>query len=117
MSDKSTITVNVVLDENKLPDTINWSATSSEANDPQDAKAFMISLWDGAERNALRIDLWTKKMMVDEMNDFFFQTLLTMSDTYLRATNNEELSKEMKAYAKSFYAKAQQAMEKVESKG
>jgi gliding motility-associated protein GldC len=113
MPDTSTITVNVTLDENKLPETINWSASSSEAENPQDAKAFMISLWDGAERNALRIDLWTKKMMVDEMNDFFFQTLMTMADTYKRATNNDALSEELKSFSKSFYAKAQQAMEKI----
>jgi gliding motility-associated protein GldC len=111
MADKSTIIVNVTLDENKLPYTISWSASSSEAEAPQDAKAFMISLWDGAERNALRIDLWTKKMMVDEMNDFFFQTLMTMADTYKRATNNDALSEELKTFSKAFYAKAQQKME------
>ncbi len=112
MSNKSTITLEVTLDEDKIPDTIHWSATQSEANEPLEAKAFMLSVWDPAERNALRIDLWTKKMMVDEMNDFFFQTMMTMADTYLRATNNQALSAEMKLFGKQFYAKANEEMKK-----
>jgi gliding motility-associated protein GldC len=112
MSNTSTITLEVTLDEDKIPDSIFWSATQSEANEPLAAKAFMLSVWDPAERNALRIDLWTKKMMVDEMNDFFFQTMMTMADTYQKATNNSSLHQEMKAFAKQFYAKANDEMKK-----
>jgi gliding motility-associated protein GldC len=112
MNNKSTITLEVTLDEQKMPDTITWSATQSEVNEPLDARAFMLSIWDPAERNALRIDLWTKKMMVDEMNDFFFQTMMTMADSYQRSTNNEALCAEMKAFAKGFYAKANEEMKK-----
>jgi gliding motility-associated protein GldC len=111
MSAKSTITLEVSLDENKMPETITWSATQSEADQARDARAFMLSLWDPAERSALRIDLWTKKMMVDEMNDFFFQTMMTMSDTYQRATGNEDLVKELKAFARDFYKKAQDKLQ------
>lgn len=32
----------------------------------------MFGFWDGAEQSAMRIDLWTKNMMVDEMGEFFF---------------------------------------------
>jgi gliding motility-associated protein GldC len=108
MSNTSTITLNVTLDEQKMPAEINWHATQSDVTGPQDARAFMLSLWDPKDRSALRIDLWTQKMMVDEMNDFFFQTLMTMSDTYTRATGQKELSEELKTFAKEFYKKAQQ---------
>jgi gliding motility-associated protein GldC len=107
MHNQSTITLQVTLDDNKLPSDIKWQATASEAEDMQQAKAFMLSLWDPKERGALRIDLWTKDMMVDEMNDFFFQTLMTMADTFTRATQNAELSNELKTFAKEFYKKAQ----------
>lgn len=106
MQNQSTISLNVVLDDNKLPDQITWSATQSEIETPTPAKAFLLSLWDGAEASALRIDLWTKNMAIDEMNDFFFQTLMTMADTYTRAVNNETLSNELKAFAKDFHKKA-----------
>jgi gliding motility-associated protein GldC len=112
MTPNSKIILDVTLDDQKMPETINWQASQSEAEKPQDARAFMLSLWDPAERSALRIDLWTKKMMVDEMNDFFFQTLMTMSDTYTRATGNADLSDELKTFAKEFYRKAQDKLNK-----
>ena len=65
----------------------------------------MLAFWDGADKAALRIDLWTKDMMVDEMGDFFYQTMMTMADTYNRATNHKELVEEMKSFAKEFYQK------------
>jgi gliding motility-associated protein GldC len=101
----STITIQVKLDEDKIPQQIQWNATGTTTQHTQQAKAFMLAFWDGTEKTAMRIDLWTKEMMVDEMADFFYQTLITMADTYNRATHQEELTNEMKEYAKGFYQK------------
>lgn len=100
---KSTIRIDVQLDENKVPGEIYWNAGGNE-NDSK-AKAMILSLWDGADKTALRIDLWTKDMMVDEMADFFYQTMITMADSYDRATHDNELVGEMKDFAKQFYQK------------
>ena len=102
---KSTITIDVTLDEQRVPETIEWKATESTADAPQQARAMMLSLWDGQEKTALRIDLWTQKMMVDEMADFYYQTFMTMADTFDRATKQAELVDEMKAFAHRFYDK------------
>ena len=102
---KSTITIDVELDEGRVPQNILWQATESTADRPQQAKAMMISLWDGAEKTALRIDLWTQKMMVDEMADFYYQTMITMADTFERATHQTELVDDMKKFAQTFYQK------------
>lgn len=104
----STISIDVTMDESRIPAAINWRASDTGAEQAQKAKAFMLAFWDGAEKAALRIDLWTKEMMVDEMADFFYQTLMTMADTYGRATNHSELVQEMKNFAKDFYAKFQE---------
>jgi gliding motility-associated protein GldC len=101
----STITVKVRLDEDKFPQQIEWNATGSTVEHTQQAKGILLSFWDGEEKTAMRIDLWTKEMRVDEMADFFYQTLITMADTYNRATHQKELTEEMKAFAKSFYEK------------
>ena len=101
----STITIEVQLDEEKVPQHISWKATGSGNDEAQHAKAMMISLWDGADKSALRIDLWTKDMMVDEMADFFYQSMITMADTFNRATKQTELGEEMKAFAQLFYKK------------
>ena len=109
--DQSTITIEVNLDENKIPHQIRWNASQSNSAELQDAKAMMISFWDGKERAALRIDLWTKEMMVDEMADFYYQTLMTMADTFDRATHQTELVGEMKTFAKNFYTKFKKSQE------
>ena len=100
---KSEIKFTVTLDENNLPEKIDWSA--EDANENSTSKSVMIALWDGNENNTLRIDLWTKDMMVDEMADFFYQTLMTMADTYGRATRYDDQVAEMKTFAKGFYEK------------
>ena len=102
---KSTITIDVVMDENRVPETINWLASDTGTEQAQKAKAMMLAFWDGADKAALRIDLWTKDMMVDEMADFFYQTIMTMADTYGRATNHEEIVADMKKSAHDFYDK------------
>ena len=104
----STITIDVHLDKDKVPEQINWKADSSTADEMQRAKAMMLSFWDGADKSALRIDLWTKDMMIDEMADFFYQTMMTMADTYGRATNHAEIVEEMKKSAHSFYHKSRE---------
>lgn len=114
---KSNIIIEVALDDNRIPQNITWKATESTAEKPQEAKAFMLSLWDGADKNALRIDLWTEKMMVDEMADFYYQTLMTMADTYERATRHTELVGEMKDFAKRFYQKFQEQQMKEQKAG
>jgi gliding motility-associated protein GldC len=101
----STIKIDVQLDHEKVPQQISWKASDSTADTSQRAKAMMISFWDAADKSALRIDLWTKDMMVDEMADFFYQTFMTMADTYNRATQQTELAEEMKTFAKTFYSK------------
>lgn len=112
---KSTINIHVEVDEDKMPETIEWSAPDGGVDDLQKAKAVLLGLWDGDQKSALRIDLWTKKMMVDEMNDFYYQTFFGMADTYLRATKNAELSNELKEFAKAFLKKASDALEKENS--
>ena len=111
--DKSTITIDVILDPNKIPEQINWQASDSNAEMKQKAKAMCIAFWDGADKSALRIDLWTKDMMVDEMGDFYYQMLMTMADTFKRATQQEELSEEMKTFAKGFIKKFQDTQVKL----
>ncbi|MDP4128593.1 MAG: gliding motility protein GldC [Bacteroidota bacterium] len=103
---QSTIQIQVSLDDHKIPEEINWNASDSSADNTRKAKAFLLSLWDGQEKNALRIDLWTKDMMVDEMEDFFYQTLITMADTYQRATGYKDLSEEIKSFASNLYNKS-----------
>ncbi len=100
----SKIELFVELDENRVPDKLIWSAEDGGVNGVE-AKAFLLSVWDHEAQNALRIDLWTKDMPVDQMKMFFYQTLMAMSDTYLRATQDEKMSDSMKDFCEYFYEK------------
>ncbi len=113
---KSNINIQVELAEDKMPEKIEWRAPDGGVPEWQKAKAILLGLWDGDEKSAMRIDLWTTKMMVDEMNDFYFQTFFGMADTYARATRNTELANEIKDFAKAFLKKAGDALEQSENK-
>ena len=105
---KSTITIDVHLDEKRVPESISWNATESTADSARDAKAIMLAFWDGADKSALRMDLWTKEMMVDEMADFYYQTFMTMADSFERATHQEELVTKLREFAQDFYKRFQE---------
>jgi gliding motility-associated protein GldC len=102
---KSTITIDILLDPNKVPENISWQASDSSAEMAQKAKAMCVAFWDAEDKSALRIDLWTKDMMVDEMADFYYQMLMSMADTFKRATKYDDMSEDMKAFAKTFFDK------------
>lgn len=101
---ESKIELVVGLDENRVPEKLNWSAEDGGI-DNEEAKALMLSVWDSNSQETLRIDLWTKDMPVDEMKLFFHQTLVTMSDTFMRATQDEKMTATMKDFCDYFAEK------------
>ena len=100
----SKIEFTVELDENRVPENISWTAEDGGIKD-EASKAIMLSVWDSPNKDTLRMDLWTKDMPVDEMKQFFYQTLVTMSDTFLRATQDEKMTATMKDFCDYFAEK------------
>lgn len=100
----SQITIDVALDENKIPEKLHWSAPDGGVNH-EESKAILLSVWDPNAKEALRIDLWTKDMPLDEMQVFFHQTLTAMSDTFERATSDEKMSATMRDFCDYFAEK------------
>ena len=88
---KTQIIIDVDLDENKVPEQISWSAKDGGISNMQ-SKAILLSFWDSKKQETLKMDLWVKDMPIDQMKMFFHQTLLTMSDTYFRATQDEKMA-------------------------
>jgi gliding motility-associated protein GldC len=94
----------VELDANKVPEKLTWSAQDGGV-DLEEAKAIMLNIWDSNAKEALRIDLWTKDMPVDEMKLFFHQTLVAMTDTFQRATGDDKMTDTMKDFCAYFAEK------------
>jgi gliding motility-associated protein GldC len=106
MSQISEIRVAVTTDEQRSVTDLRWQADDAPEAGVHSAEAMILALWDAEHRNAMRIDLWTPRLTVDDMNDFVYQTLLSLADTYRRATNDDDLMVEIKAFARAFAERA-----------
>lgn len=104
ISHTSKIEFSVDLDENRVPENIEWTALDGGING-ESSKAIMLSVWDHKQKDTLRMDLWTKDMPVDEMKQFFHQTLVSMANTFERATNDEKMSATMRDFCDYFAEK------------
>ena len=100
MAKKSEIKFTFRLDDNHVPEQIQWEA--EDGNEKGDCKATMISIWDSKENNTIKIDLWTKEMMVDEMKKFHHQMLLIMADSFEKATGELKMANDLRDFSKYF---------------
>ena len=100
----SEVKFNIGLDENKVPEEISWTAKDGGINN-ESSKAVMISVWDHKQKDTLRMDLWTKEMPVDEMKIFYHQTLVSMAESFERATNDDKMGATMRDFCDYFAEK------------
>ncbi|KFC20402.1 gliding motility protein GldC [Chryseobacterium sp. FH1] len=102
---KTKITIDIELDENHVPEKMTWNAQDGGVEN-QETKAVMISVWDEKTSEALRIDLWTKDMPVDHMKRFYHQIIVSLGQTYLRATGEEDVAGWLEEVAEDFAVKS-----------
>ncbi len=96
----SNINLAVHMDDNNVPERIDWEAEDSVGK--SQTKAVLLSVWDEKEKNTLRVDLWTKDMTLEEMKAFFHQNILTLADTFERATNEGKMAAQMRDFGAYF---------------
>jgi len=96
------IKLTIELDDNNVPENIMWESTDAQNKEKLPVKSMMLALWDQNYKNTLRIDLWTKDMPVDEMKRFFYETLQTMGDSFLRATGETNIVEDLRDYCAHF---------------
>src|SRR5690606_14420469 len=97
----STIELKVELDDNRSPEKLLWRDEDGGINN-EEAKALLLSVWDSKAQESLRIDLWTKDMPVEEMQLFFQQTLVAISDTFNTPTQDEKMTATMTDFCDYF---------------
>lgn len=101
---KSNISIDVSLDEKNIPERIEWTAQDGGVKH-KPTKATMLSFWDEINKEALRIDLWTKDMPVDDMKIFYHQIFVSMANSYQTATNDKDTANLIREFAEN-YAKS-----------
>ena len=92
---KTEINFTITLDDNNVPEKIDWEATDNPYEQLTETKTISINLWDHQHKNTLRIDLWTKDLQVDEMKRFAIDCIGGLGQTLLTATGDEFMSKEI----------------------
>ena len=108
------IKLNIALDDNNVPETIDWSSTDGQNAETLPAKAMFLALWDAQYKNTLRIDLWTKEMPYDEMKRFFYETLQTMGDSFLRSSGGDPMAEKVIGDLRDYCAHFADKMEVLE---
>lgn len=98
---KTSITINVTLDENHVPDQLSWSAPDGGI-DKQETNAMFLSTWDKETQESAHIDLWTKEMPVDQMRVFVHQTLVGIRNSYIKATEDVEMAEAFQQFCDYF---------------
>lgn len=99
---KSEIKINVGLDENRVPEKIYWSADDGNI-DNMESQALLLSVWESKNKDTFSINLWTKEMPINEMKQFFHQTLVAMKNSYHTATGDEKMAATMQDFCDYFY--------------
>lgn len=92
---KSEIKLIINLDDNNVPNTIEWDATDKAEKGAEETKAFALSIWDEKQQNTLRMDLWGKEMSVEEMKMFVVNSIGGLGETLKNATNDSKMYDEI----------------------
>jgi gliding motility-associated protein GldC len=107
------IRLHIELDEENLPDKIFWEASDAPNMGVKEAKAINLSIWDGQSRETMRIDLWAKDMLEDEMKYFAIDTMAGIASTIHSATGDtlmadqiHELCEKLFQYVRKQYGQA-----------
>jgi len=98
----SEVNVKVVLDENHVPQDIEWTATDAGQDEVRKSKAMMLAMWDKADDTTMRMDLWTAEMTIDEMKRFYHQCFSSMADSFDRATGEDGMAVAIRDFADFF---------------
>ena len=94
---ESTIKLNVELDKKKVPEKIYWEASDMGENKIQ-TNSFLLAVWENESKSTLKIDLWTKEMLADDMKKFIHQTMVSIADTLRNSVGEEKASKELEKF-------------------
>jgi len=98
---KSTLKFDLELDENNVPKKIIMNSSDNQ-DDNILLTSVIIAAWDEKTKETLRVDLWTKDMMVNEMFIMYHQTLMSMANTLSKSTSQDKLAGALRDYCAFF---------------
>ena len=99
---KSDISIHIELDEDRVPEKIEWKASDANQEHPAESKSVFLSLLDRDTLDTSTLFLWTKDLHVAEMDRNIFYALTALTDGYFKSTQNKELANEMRRFVHYF---------------
>lgn len=88
----SEINFKVTLDEQSIPEQIQWSATDNPNEGIEETKSIFVGVWDHYHKGTLALPLWTKDMDVLEMKRFYIEVIGSIGNTLVDATGDQKMS-------------------------
>jgi len=101
MSESKIISLRVDLDDAQVPEKFAWRVEGIQ-EEWIEAKAFMLSVYEAASGDVMKMDLWAKEFFVEDMNRLVYFSMQSICDAYFRATSNAELSNEFRSFVEHF---------------
>ena len=100
---KVNIVLEVSIDDDKGVERIMWKSDDPPSNGKfSEAKAFFLSLFDRESLDTMKIDLWTSKMEVGEMNRLTYYALKSLADTYYKSTKDPKMANDIARFCQYF---------------
>lgn len=103
---KEKFSIDVLMDENLIPEDLQWNSSQGNGQSEK-ASAALIYLWNAQKNETFSLDLWTKKMSIEEMNKMIFQTIMTLANSYEKATSEDQLANAMRDFGEFFGEKTE----------
>tara|TARA_B100000963_G_C22537938_1_gene630744 strand:- start:266 stop:643 length:378 start_codon:yes stop_codon:yes gene_type:complete len=103
---KEKFSIDVLMDENLIPEDLQWNSSQGKGQSEK-ASAALIYLWNAQKNETFCLDLWTKKMSIEEMNKMMFQTIMTLANSYEKATSEDQLANAMRDFGEFFGEKTE----------
>lgn len=98
----SDISIRIQLDENRVPEKIEWQASDAAQSHPLESKSIFLALLDKDSLDTSTLFLWTKDCQVAEMDRKLFYALSAITDGYYKSTQNTALANEMRRFVQYF---------------
>lgn len=98
----SDISIRIQLDDNRVPEKIEWQASDAGQSHPMESKSVFLALLDKDSLDTSTLFLWTKDCQVAEMDRKLFYTLSAITDGYYKSTQNTALANEMRRFVQYF---------------
>lgn len=102
--DKKAIKLTISFDNDNIPEKITWEANEDMPKNVN-LKSLFIAGWEEDTKSTATFNIWTKEMRVDEMQQLYIQSLLTLSEGFERATGEKNIVAKMKDFCEQLGTK------------